>query len=116
VGTRLAPHPERTPSFKLWLRYAKPARGRVLVDDGAARVLRGAGSSLLPVGVTGVEGRFQAGDAVEVVCDGELVGKGIVNYSSAELARIKGLKSEAVRDVIPNAAEEAVHRDQFVLA
>jgi glutamate 5-kinase len=116
VGTRFAPHPERTPSFKLWLRYAKPARGRVLVDAGAARVLREAGSSLLPVGVTAVEGGFEAGDAIEVVCDGELVGKGIVNYSSAELARIKGLKSDAVRQVMPQAAEEAVHRDQFVLA
>jgi glutamate 5-kinase len=116
VGTRFRPHPERTPSFKLWLRYAKPARGRVLVDEGAARVLREAGSSLLPVGVIGVEGGFEAGDAVEVVCDGELVGKGIVNYSSAELARIKGLKSDAVRDMIPSASEEAVHRDQFVLA
>jgi glutamate 5-kinase len=116
VGTRFAPHPERTPSFKLWLRYAKPARGRVLVDAGAARVLREAGSSLLPVGVTAVEGAFEAGDAIEVVSDGELVGKGIVNYSSAELARIKGLKSDAVKQVMPQASEEAVHRDQFVLA
>ena len=116
VGTRFAPHPERTPSFKLWLRYAKPARGRVLVDTGAARVLREAGSSLLPVGVTAVEGAFEAGDAIEVVSDGDLVGKGIVNYSSAELTRIKGLKSDAVKQVMPQASEEAVHRDQFVLA
>jgi glutamate 5-kinase len=116
VGTRFAPHPERTPSFKLWLRYAKPARGRVLVDAGAARVLREAGSSLLPVGVTAVEGAFEAGDAIEVVSDAELVGKGIVNYSSAELARIKGLKSDAIKQVMPQASEEAVHRDQFVLA
>ena len=57
-------------SFKLWLRYAKPARGRVVVDDGAARVLRESGSSLLPVGIVAVEGEFAAGDAVEVVCDG----------------------------------------------
>jgi glutamate 5-kinase len=116
VGTRFVPHPERTPSFKLWLRYAKPARGRVVVDAGAARVLREAGSSLLPVGVIGVEGGFEAGDAVEVVSDGDLIGKGIVNYSSAELARIKGLKSDAIRELIPHASEEAVHRDQFVLA
>jgi len=115
VGTRFAPHPERTPSFKLWLRYAKPSRGRVVVDDGAARVLRERGSSLLPVGITGVEGEFAAGDAVEVVCDGEVVGKGIVNYSAAELGRIKGLKSAEVLERMPNASEEAVHRDYFVL-
>ena len=115
VGTRFAAHPERTPSFKLWLRYAKPSRGRVLVDDGAAQVLRESGSSLLPVGITGVEGEFTAGDAVEVVCDGEVVGKGIVNYSAGELARIKGMRSQEVLERIPNASEEAVHRDHFVL-
>ncbi len=115
VGTRFAPHPERTPSFKLWLRYAKPSRGRVVVDEGAARVLRDEGSSLLPVGVTAVEGEFAAGDAVEVVCDGDVVGKGISNYSASELARIKGLKSNEVAKRIPDAAEEAVHRNYFVL-
>jgi glutamate 5-kinase len=115
VGTRFASHPERTPSFKLWLRYAKPSRGRLVVDEGAARVLREQGSSLLPVGVTGVEGEFGAGDAVEVVCNGDVVGKGIVNYSAAELARIKGMKSTEVAERIPDAAEEAVHRNYFVL-
>jgi glutamate 5-kinase len=115
VGTRFTAHPERTPRFKLWLRYAKPSQGRVVVDEGAARVLRERGSSLLPVGITEVEGEFAAGDAVEVVFDGEVVGKGIVNYSAAELARIKGLKSSQVQEQIPNASAEAVHRDYFVL-
>jgi glutamate 5-kinase len=115
VGTWFSPQPDRVPSFKLWLRYAKPARGRVVVDAGAARVLREQGSSLLPVGVVAVEGEFEAGDAVDVVCDGEFVGKGIVNYSAAELARIKGMKSADVLELLPNASEEAVHRDRFVL-
>ena len=79
-------------------------------------MLRERGSSLLPVGITGVEGEFAAGDAVEVVCDGALVGKGIVNYSAAELARIKGMKSAEVAELLPQASEEAVHRDRFVLA
>jgi glutamate 5-kinase len=115
VGTRFAAHPERAPSFKLWLRYAKPAHGRVRVDAGAARVLREEGSSLLPVGVTDVEGDFDAGDAVEVVCDGDLVGKGIVSLSASELRQVKGLKSREVLELIPGASEEAVHRDRFVL-
>ncbi len=116
VGTRFAAHPERTPSFKLWLRYAKPAQGRVIVDEGAARVLRERGSSLLAVGVTDVEGEFAAGDAVEVVCDDALVGKGIVNYSAAELARVRGKRSAEIIELLPNASEEAIHRDHFVLA
>ena len=115
VGTRFVAHPERAPAFKLWLRYAKPAQGRLLVDSGAARVLREQGSSLLPVGIVAVEGEFEAGDAVEVFCDGDPVGKGIVNYSAEELARIKGMKSRQVLELLPNASEEAVHRDRFVL-
>jgi glutamate 5-kinase len=64
TGTRFAAQPGKASSFKLWLKYAKPARGRVTVDEGAARVLRESGSSLLPVGITGVEGSFEVVDAV----------------------------------------------------
>ncbi len=116
VGTSFAAHPERTPSFKLWLRHAKPVRGQVAVDAGAAKVLRERGSSLLPVGITAVVGEFDAGDAVEVICEQTLVGKGIVNYSAVELTQIKGMKSARVREIFPSASEEAVHRDRFVLA
>jgi glutamate 5-kinase len=114
-GTRFHPQQGRVSSFKLWLRYAKPTHGRLMVDEGAERALRERGTSLLPVGVVGVEGDFEAGDAVEVRCDGRAVGKGIVNYSAAELQRIKGLKTDAVRELMPRATEEAVHRDYFVL-
>jgi len=115
TGTRFDPHRERASSFKLWLRYAKPSHGTLRVDDGAARVLRESGSSLLPVGITEVEGEFEAGDAVEVTADGQTIGKGIVNYSAGELRRIKGLRTDKVRELIPHASEEAVHRDYFVL-
>ena len=115
VGTRFAPHEDRAPGFKVWLRYATPAKGRLVVDAGAAKVLRERGSSLLPVGITAVEGEFSAGDPVEVVADGEVVGKGIVNHTALELERVRGMKSKELRELLPNAAEEAVHRDQFVL-
>jgi glutamate 5-kinase len=115
AGTRFQPQEGRVSSFKLWLRYAKPTHGRLTVDAGAERALRERGTSLLPVGVVEVEGEFEAGDAVEVRADGRAVGKGIVNYSAAELRRIKGMKSDAVREMLPRATEEAVHRDYFVL-
>lgn len=115
VGTRFAAQPSKASGFKLWLKYAKPVHGRLAVDAGAARVLREAGSSLLPVGIVGVDGTFEAGDAVEVASDGLVLGKGISNYSAGEVARIKGLKSAEVRELMPHAAEEAVHRDRFVL-
>jgi glutamate 5-kinase len=88
----------------------------VLVDAGAARALREGGTSLLPVGIVEVEGAFDAGDAVEVAHDSEMVGKGISNYSAEELRRVLGLNSAKVRELLPRASEEAVHRDYFVLA
>jgi glutamate 5-kinase len=115
VGTRFKPHKESAPSFKLWLRYAKPSQGTIAVDEGAAKVLRESGSSLLPVGITDVEGSFEAGDAVEVASNGTVVGKGIVNYSAEELRRVKGMRTDKVRELLPHASEEAVHRDYFVL-
>jgi glutamate 5-kinase len=121
VGTRFAPQRGRVSSFKLWLKYAKPSRGRVMVDEGAERALRERGTSLLPVGIVDVEGDFQAGDAVEVTAreDGasarDPIGKGIVNYSAEELRRIKGLKTVEATRILPRATEEAVHRDYFVL-
>jgi len=115
-GTRFPARDARYSSFKLWLKYAKPARGRVVVDAGAARALREGGTSLLPVGVVDVSGEFDAGDAIEVVDGDGVIGKGISNFSAAELRRVKGKKSGEVREVIPRATEEAVHRDYFVLA
>jgi glutamate 5-kinase len=116
VGTRFAAQAVRYSSFKLWLKYAKPTRGRVLVDAGAARALRDGGTSLLPVGIVDVAGDFEAGDAVEVAHAEETVGKGICNYSAAELRTVRGLQSAAVREVLPRASDEAVHRDYFVLS
>src|SRR6185312_15512615 len=115
-GTRFAPQAGRYSSFKLWLKYAKPAHGEIHVDAGAARALREGGTSLLPVGIVDVDGAFETGDAVEVVHDGETVGKGIASCSAADLRRVMGLKSEEARELLPNRDEEAIHRDHFVLA
>jgi len=128
-GTLFVAREQRYSSFKLWLRYAKPSRGTIVVDGGAARALREEGTSLLPVGVVEVRGEFDQGDAVEVVeargegrsgvehGEGELlIGKGICNYSAGELRAAAGRHSAAVRELLPRATAEAVHRDYFVLA
>jgi glutamate 5-kinase len=116
AGTRFAPQPVRHSSFKLWLKYAKPSHGTVTVDAGAARALREGAASLLPVGIVDVQGGFDAGDAVDVRDRGSAIGKGICNYSAEELRQVMGLKSAEVREVLPRASQEAVHRDYFVLA
>jgi glutamate 5-kinase len=115
AGTSFAAQSGKASSFKLWLKYAKPAQGRIVVDEGAATVLRERGSSLLPVGIIEIDGDFDAGDAVDVVVAGEIVGKGIADYSSRELVRVVGMKSAQVREVLPHAADEVIHRDRFVL-
>jgi glutamate 5-kinase len=125
-GTRFAAREARYSSFKLWLKYAKPSRGTLVVDAGAARAVRDASASLLPVGVVEVLGEFDAGDAVDIAQagdgDGEgdgreahTLGKGISNYSADELRRVQGMKSAAAREVLPRASEEAVHRDYLVV-
>jgi glutamate 5-kinase len=126
AGTRFPPREARYSSFKLWLKYAKPARGTLLVDPGAARAVRESSASLLPVGIVAVEGEFDAGDAVEIAIDGgddggeegsarSAIAKGICNYSAEELREVMGMKSPAVRERLPRASEEAVHRDYLVL-
>ncbi len=115
AGTYFHARRGREQSFKLWLRYAKPTRGELLVDAGAARALTERGSSLLPVGIVEVRGEFEPGDAVEIRHDGRVIGKGIVNYGSAELRRVRGLTSDRVRQLLPHASEEAVHRDYLVV-
>ena len=115
-GTGFAPQAQRYSSFELWLKYAKPAHGTLVVDAGAARALREGGASLLPVGVVEVQGGFGPGDAVEVSDGTSVIGKGISSYSAADLRRVIGKKSEEVRRLLPRAADETVHRDYFVLA
>jgi glutamate 5-kinase len=116
AGTRFPARAERYSSFKLWLKYAKPSHGTIVVDGGAARALRDGGTSLLPVGITEVRGEFDAGDAVQVAHGAIVIGKGICNYAAGELVKVKGMKSAAVREVLPRATDEAIHRDYFVLA
>jgi glutamate 5-kinase len=121
-GTRFAAREARYSSFKLWLKYAKPSRGTLVIDPGAVRAVREGSASLLPVGIVEVIGDFDAGDAVAIAPraqggkePGRTLAKGICNYSAEELRRVIGLKSDAVRSVLPRATDEAVHRDYLVV-
>ena len=114
-----APGSRRTRSAPRASSCGSATRSRAGEGSWSTTARRGCCASAAPAcsrsGSPSVEGEFAAGDAVEVVCDGEVVGKGIVNYSAAELGRIRGLKSAQVLEQMPNASEEAVHRDYFVL-
>jgi len=118
LGTYLAPAQERLAARKQWLAGQLQVRGRLRLDAGAVKVLRQAGRSLLPVGVTSVEGDFQRGELVACVApDGQEVARGLVNYSAAESARIIGQPSDRIEAILGYVGEaELVHRDNMVVA
>ncbi|HEV2568484.1 glutamate 5-kinase [Sphingomonas sp.] len=100
---------------KAWLAGRLTVRGHVTVDAGAAKALR-SGSSLLAAGATGLEGRFERGDVIDILHEGKAVGRGLSEYDAADAARILGTKSDAQADILGYAPRAAlVHRDHFVL-
>lgn len=113
VGTVVAPRPQRLPSRKLWIAFAQGAEGRVVVDDGARTALVSSGRSLLPAGVRGVEGEFDADDAVEIVGeDGKVFAKGLSRYAAADLRGVAGRRTADLPEGLPH---EVVHRDDLVV-
>jgi glutamate 5-kinase len=117
LGTRLYPACAPFAARKQWLAGQLQVRGRLSLDEGAVNKLRSSGSSLLPVGVTRVDGDFKRGDLV--VClgpSGEEVARGLVNYSAPESAMIIGQPSSCIEALLGYVDEvELVHRDNMVL-
>ncbi len=101
---------------KQWISGSLSPDGAIVVDAGAERALA-QGKSLLPAGVTGVEGDFERGDAVVVKsAAGELMGRGLVAYSAEDARRIKGAKSKEIEDILGyRGRDEMIHRDDLVL-
>lgn len=113
VGTVFVPRPVRLPARKLWIAFAVGAAGTVVVDDGARQALMARGVSLLPAGVIGAEGAFDADDAVELAGpDGKVFAKGLVRHPAPMVRRLAGLRSG---ELPPDVAPEIVHRDDLVL-
>jgi glutamate 5-kinase len=117
VGTWFVAAPHRVEARRLWIGYALRVHGRIHVDAGAVEALRSRGVSLLGVGVTRVDGRFGAGDAVEVVGpDGAVVARGLSSYDVADVARLAGrTTAEAAADLGAGYAREVIHRDDLVV-
>jgi glutamate 5-kinase len=117
VGTWFVARERRLEARRLWIAFALRVRGRIFVDGGAVRALRGGSASLLGVGVTACDGEFAAGDAVEVVGpDGRVVARGLVAYDAADVARVAGLATEAAVATLGAAfGREVVHRDDLAV-
>jgi glutamate 5-kinase len=110
LGTYFHPHPTRASARRLWIAFAQPPKGTVLVDPGARKAIVENNRSLLPVGVVGLTGHFKSGDTVDVAeRDGKTFARGLVRYASEELDAARG------RSTAELAGREVIHRDHLVI-
>lgn len=117
VGTLFSGADGQMKSRKLWIALGMRSSGTVAIDAGAKKALVDHGKSLLPAGVVGVTGEFEVGDTVVLEGPGgEFVARGITAMSSADLDRVKGMRTADIPSVLPGyAGEEVVHRDYLVV-
>jgi len=117
IGTFLIPDVSPLLARKRWLAGQLKPRGKLTIDEGAAKVLRESGKSLLPIGVTAVTGTFERGDLVTCVDrQGREIARGLVNYDSEESTRLIKQPSHAIERFLGYVDEpELIHRDNLVL-
>ncbi|MCW8131231.1 MAG: glutamate 5-kinase [Planctomycetota bacterium] len=117
IGTYFEPRADRMAARKRWLAYSRRTQGTIKVDAGARDALVKRHKSLLPSGIVGVEGHFDAGDLVSLSGpDGKPFARGLSNYSRVEVEKIRGKKTaDAARDLGQFLFEEVVHRDNLVV-
>ncbi len=117
IGTLFLPMADRLNSKKYWIAFTLRPRGKLVIDDGAKKALLEKGKSLLPSGVLEVEGDFDPGDPVTCAGkDGIILAKGLVNFNSGELNKIKGLKTSQIKQVLGHKDyDEVIHRDNLAV-
>ncbi len=117
LGTILYPDEEPLLARKQWLAGQLKVCGKVRLDEGAVRVIRDQGRSLLPVGVTAVEGRFERGELVSCIGpDDQEVARGLVNYNADESRRLIGKSSDRIESILGYVDDdELIHRDDLVV-
>jgi glutamate 5-kinase len=117
VGTWFSVNSGRKSVRMMWLAHLAHVQGRLLLDDGAVTAVRDHRFSLLPAGITAVEGTFESGDAVEMVSpDGTVIARGLVNYSSDELPQMLGRSTVELGESLGRGFDrEVVHVDDLVL-
>lgn len=117
LGTKFLPRADRMESRKRWLAYGIAPKGSLVLDAGAVQALGKGGKSLLPAGISRLDGEFTAGDMVRLLTpEGRELARGITNYSSDEIRRITGKKSAEIETILGyKPADEVIHRDNLAL-
>ena len=116
-GTYFIPKNQKLASRKCWIAFSLKPKGTLKIDEGAVKALLKKGKSLLPSGIIAVQGDFGVGAPVEFQNrDNESVGIGLVNYSSTEIQKIMGLKSNRIKQVLGHKSyDEVIHRDNLAI-
>jgi glutamate 5-kinase len=117
VGTRFVAMQSRPESRKRWILAGPKPVGILIIDDGAVHALCERGRSLLPAGITGVEGKFERGDTVTIIDpQRHELARGLTAYGSSDLRQIAGAKSHEIAERLGyNYGEEAIHRNNLVI-
>lgn len=117
IGTLILPKAPRLSSRKHWIAFTLKPKGELVLDEGAKKAIVQGGKSLLPSGVVEVRGTFERGDPVLCLGPrGREFARGLVNYSAAELKRIKGHRTEKIEEILGYSySEEVIHRDDLVV-
>ena len=117
VGTLFVANRTTIPAWKKWIGYTVPPEGKLVLDDGATTAVIQNGKSLLAVGIREVHGEFEHGASVQIVSPSStVIGRGLVNYSSEDIRRIIGLKSDRIQEVLGHVPYgEVIHRDNLVV-
>lgn len=117
IGTLFLPREHKAPGRKKWLAYGPVVQGKIWVDAGAARAILQSGKSLLPSGITGVEGEFEQGSLVSLVDPaGREIARGMTNYAAEEIRRIQGKKTSEILAILGHKDyDEVVHRDNLIV-
>jgi glutamate 5-kinase len=116
IGTQLIAEKAALAARKQWMADHLQLRGRLVLDEGAAKALAAGGRSLLPVGVKLVQGEFERGEVIACVdSEGHEVARGLVNYSAGEARRIAGKPTSEIEALLGYVDEpELIHRDNLV--
>ena len=117
TGTLFLPEEHKVPGRKRWFGFFSRISGEITVDAGAQKAVAVNGGSLLPSGVTGVEGDFKRGDTVDICgVDGRPFARGLVNFDSADCRKIMGRHTAELPEILGTAVEaELIHRDHMIL-
>ena len=117
IGTLFVANDQGVSQKHHWVAYGKRLSGSITIDEGCTKAVLNHGASILPAGIIEVDGSFEPGDTVSIIAKGKEIARGLVNYSSTDLLKIRGYNTQDIARVleIDTTYDEVVHRNNLVI-